>query len=404
MTLDPLPRPARRRWRLPAMTVLALALAGGAYTMLRPQAAPAAAAPKAEKPTVFELAATDVAAVAARPLAVQLPLSGSLMPVSQATVKSKVSGVVEESSLREGMAVAAGQVLARIDQADLRARMTQQQAMLDEAQARLSMARKNENNSRALLSQKYISQTAYDTNANAVDLAQASVKAASAQVELARIALADSTIRAPMGGIVSKRHVQAGEKVSPDMPVYTIVSLDELTLEAQVPTSDIPRIKVGQEVAFRVDGFAGRAFAGKVARINPTTEAGSRAMLVYVAVPNGDGALRGGMFAKGSIVTERTAALPQVPMTALRKAHGVETGPDVVYKVKDGKIVEQPVTLGLRNEDEGMAAVTAGLDQGEHVIVSRLDGVKPGASVKLPAANALTTAGGAKPAVKPPQG
>lgn len=401
MTPDPLPLApsSRRRWRKPAIAIVVLAIAGGAYTVLRPQPAPAAAVPQATaKPVVYELAATDVAAIAARPLAVQLPLSGSLMPVSQATVKSKVSGVVEESALREGMTVAAGQVLARIDQADLRARMTQQQAMLDEAQARLAMAQKNENNSRALLAQKYISQTAYDTNANAVDLARASVKAASAQVELARIALADSTIRAPMTGIVSKRHVQAGEKVAPDMPVYTIVSLAELTLEAQVPTSDIPRVKTGQEVTFRVDGFAGRTFAGKVARINPTTEAGSRAMLVYITVPNDDGALRGGMFAKGSIVTQRTAALPQVPVAALHE----ENGRNVVYKVAGGKVVAQPVTLGLRNEDEGLAAVTEGLAHGEHVIVSKLEGVKPGASVRLPAPGAL--AQDAKPAVQAPQG
>lgn len=399
MTTDALPIISRRRWRKPAIAIAALIVASGAYTMLRPQSAPppAAAASQPDKPVVYELAATDVVAVAEKPLAVQLPLSGSLVPVSQATVKSKVSGVVQDSSLREGMAVSAGQVLARIDQADPRARMTQQQAMLDEAQARLAMAQKNENNSRALLAQKYISQTAYDTNANAVDLARASVKAASAQLELARIALADSVIRAPMDGIVSKRHVQAGEKVAPDMPVYTIVSLAELTLEAQVPTSDIPRIKVGQDVAFRVDGFSGRAFAGKVARVNPTTEAGSRAMLVYITVPNADGALRGGMFAKGSIVTERTAALPQVPVAAVHEQNGRAT----VYKISNGKVVAQPVTLGLRNDDEGMAAVTEGLAHGEQVIVSKLDAVKPGASVKLPA---LTTAQDDKPAVKPPQG
>ena len=399
MTTDALPIISRRRWRKPAIAIAALIVAGGAYTVLRPQSAPApaAAASQPAKPVVYELAATDVVAVAEKPLAVQLPLSGSLVPVSQATVKSKVSGVVQESGLREGMPVSAGQVLARIDQADPRARMTQQQAMLDEAQARLAMAQKNENNSRALLAQKYISQTAYDTNANAVDLARASVKAASAQLELARIALADSVIRAPMDGIVSKRQVQAGEKVAPDMPVYTIVSLAELTLEAQVPTSDIPRIKVGQDVAFRVDGFTGRTFAGKVARVNPTTEAGSRAMLVYITVPNDDGALRGGMFAKGSIVTERTAALPQVPVAAVHEQNGHAT----VYKISNGKVVAQPVTLGLRNEDEGMAAVTEGLAHGEHVIVSKLDAVKPGASVKLPA---LTTAQDNKPAVKPPQG
>jgi RND family efflux transporter MFP subunit len=292
--------------------------------------------------------------------------------------------VVEATTVQEGTAVSAGQVLARIDQADLRARLQQQQAMLDEAQAKLAMATKNETNSGALLKQKYISQNAYDSTQNSVDLARANVKSAAAMVEIARIALNDGVIRAPISGVVSKRHVQAGEKLSPDMPVYSIVSLDQLTLEAQVPASEIPRVKVGQDVKFKVDGFQKREFAGKVARINPTTEAGSRAMLVYISVQNDDGALRGGMFAKGSIVTDRSAVMPIVPLTALR----TDKGQQVVYKIEQDKVVAQPVRLGLRNEDEGYAEVTEGLDKGANVIVSKLDTVKPGSQVKLPAAAA----------------
>jgi RND family efflux transporter MFP subunit len=342
---------------------------------------------------VLELASADVAPIAARQLSVGLPLSGSLIPVSQATIKSKVSGQVQEAALREGVSVQEGQVLARIDQADLKARLQQQQAMLDEAQAKLAMAEKNEYNAKALLTQQFISQTSFDTTANAVELARANVKSASAMVELARIALNDSVIRAPIGGIISKRHVQAGDKVAPDMPVYTIVGLQELTLEAQVPTTDIPRVKVGQEVSFHVDGFAKREFRGKVARINPTTEAGSRAMLVYVTVANGDGALRGGMFAKGSITTEKGHQAPVLPLAALRE----EAGKQVVYAVADGVVVSQPVKLGLRSDDEGVVEVAEGLDAGALVLVAKLEGVKPGAKVKLPAGMAP----GAQPAAKP---
>jgi RND family efflux transporter MFP subunit len=381
---------AAKRWRAPAAILVVLALAGGGWTVMQAKSkAPAAAsaAPAADKkpkgPEVYELAAADVAAIDARALSLSLPLSGSLAPISQATIKSKVSGEVREAAVREGMAVTQGQVLARLDQADLQARLTQQQAMLDEAQAKLALASRNHANSQALLKQNYISSTSYDTTANGVELARANVKSASAMVELARIALNDSVIRAPMSGVVSKRHVQAGEKVAPDMPVYTIVNLSELTLEAQVPTAEIPRVKAGQDVAFRVDGFSAhgrqREFHGKVARINPTAEPGSRAMLVYISVENKDGALLGGMFAKGNIVTERSAVMPLVPVDALR----TDNGRQVVYKVDNGKVVAQPVTLGLRNEDSGYAEVTEGLQAGAQVIVAKLDAVKPGARVKL---------------------
>lgn len=386
-TLPPQTQPTvrTRRWRTPAAILIVVALAGGGWTVLRskPEAAPAPAAAAKEKKDIFELSSGDVAAVSSRSLAVSLPLSGSLAPLSSATIKSKVSGVVEATTLQEGMAVHAGQVLARVDQADLRARLQQQQAMLDEAQARLALATKNETNSQALLKQKYISQNAYDSTQNSVDLARASVKSASAMVELARIALNDGVIKAPIDGVVSKRHVQAGEKLALDMPVYSIVNLAEMILEAQVPASEIPRIKVGQDVKFRVEGYALRDFHGKVARINPATEAGSRAMLVYIAVPNGDNALRAGMFAKGSIVTDRSAVAPIVPLAAVRSD---KDGKHLVYKVEQGKLVAQPVKIGLRNEDEGYAEVTEGLQQGANVIVSRLDNLKPGAAVKLPAA------------------
>ena len=375
-----IPLSTKRRWRTPAIALaLAVAVAGGWYAFQGKPAAPAPA-PKAEaKPTVFELAHSDVVTVESRELARRLPLSGSLAPLAQATVKSKVSGVVLETGLREGMNVSAGQVIARLDDADARARVAQYAAALKEANARLALATKNEANSQALLKQNYISQNSFDTTRNSVELAQAAVDAARAQLDLARIALNDTVIRAPLSGVVSKRFVQAGEKLSPDSPVMAIVDLQHLTLDAQVPASDIPRIQVGQDVHFRVDGFDARDFSGKVARINPATEAGSRAMLVYISVANNDGALRAGMFAKGQITTDKSEARPVVPLAALRK----DGGRDVVYRVADGKVVAQPVQLGMRNEDEGMAEVTHGIDAGAVLLNVPLDGVKPGAQVKL---------------------
>jgi RND family efflux transporter MFP subunit len=383
--MDTTPTP-RRPWRFGAIALAVAALAGGGWAVMHgskpAQASVAPAAPP--QPPAYELSQGDLSEIAAGELRVKLPLSGSLAPLTQATVKSKVSGVVLETTVREGMNVTTGQVIARLDAADARARVAQQQAALNEASARLAMAKKNNTNSAALLKQNYISQNSFDTTQNVVDLAQAAIDAAKAQLDLARIALNDTVIKAPLSGVVSKRHVQAGEKLAPDMPVFSIVNLRELTLEAQVPASDIPRIQVGQEATFRVDGFDGRSFSGKVARINPTTETGSRAMLVYINVDNADGALRGGMFAKGSITTEKSAASALVPLGALRK----EGGRDVVYRIDNNKVVAQPVRLGLRNEDEGMVEVLDGLAPGSTVVAVKLDGIKPGSKVKLPAPSA----------------
>ena len=374
----------RRRARVIALSLLAVALAGaGAYALTHRAAAPAQAstpAPAAAAEPVHELSVRDIARIEARPLAVTLPVTGSLMPLAQATVKSKVSGIVLSTAVQEGMDVRAGQVIAQLDPAEARARVAQQQAMLADAQARLALAKKNLSNSASLLKQNFIAQNAYDTSANAVDLAQAAVDSARAQLDLARIALADTTIHAPLSGVVSRRHAQAGEKLSPDSPVFSIVDLKHLTLDAQVPASDIPRIQVGQDVQFKVDGFDGRNFTGKVARINPATETGSRAMIVYVDVANPDGVLRAGMFAKGTIVTDKSNAHPLLPLGAVRK----DNGRDVVYRIADGKVVAQPVKLGLRNQDEGVVEALEGVDAGMTVLAVPLDGIKPGSKVKLP--------------------
>jgi RND family efflux transporter MFP subunit len=388
------PTPPRRRTKVVALTLLAVALAGaGAYALTHRGAAPAqAAAAAAAKEPVHELSVRDIARIEARPLAVTLPVTGSLMPLSQATVKSKVSGIVLSTAVQEGMDVKAGQVIAQLDPAEARARVAQQQALLAEARARLALAKKNMSNSASLLKQNFIAQNAYDTSANAVDLAQAAVDSARAQLDLARIALADTTIHSPLSGVVSRRLAQAGEKLAPDSPVFTIVDLKHLTLDAQVPASDIPRVQVGQDVQFRVDGFDGRNFTGKVARINPATETGSRAMIVYVDVANPDGLLRAGMFAKGAIVTEKSAPHPLLPIGAVRQ----DNGRDVVYRVDDGKVVVQPVKLGLRNQDAGLVEALDGAAPGMTVLAVPLDGVKPGSLVKLPDASTADAAALAK--------
>jgi membrane fusion protein (multidrug efflux system) len=198
-------------------------------------------------------------------------------------------------------------------------------------------------------------------------------------------------IRAPLSGVVSKRHAQAGEKLAPDSPVFSIVDLQHLTLDAQVPASDIPRIKAGQEVDFKVDGFGERGFSGKVVRINPATEAGSRAMLVYIGVDNPDGLLRAGMFAKGTVVTEKSAARPLLPVGAVRQEYGMV----VVSRVAGGPVAALPVNLGLRTHAAGVGAARAGIDAGATVLAVPLDGLKDGVRVKLPVA--ATAADEAKP-------
>lgn len=373
----------RIQWRTPVVTVVALAICSGLWMFYSSKMTAQASTnekKQADKEVVYELAAADIASAELKELSAQLPISGSLVPDSQVTVRAKVIAEVADASLQEGMAVQKGQIIARFTAADLHARLTTQEAAVDEAQARLALAQKNRLSNETLLKQNYISQNAYDTTHNGLELAQASLKSALSQKQVAQLALADTQVRSPLDGYISKRHVQAGEKVSPDTALYSIVNLSHMTLEAQVPASEIPRVRTGQKVAFQVDGFGKREFVGKVARINPATETGSRSMMVYIAVDNADAALRGGMFAKGSLVLEKSAPATTVPLTAVRQVNGA----DVVYQIINDQVKMQTVKLGLRSEDEGKVQIVQGLDAGAVLISSRLDGVKSGSKVKMP--------------------
>ena len=191
----------------------------------------------------------------------------------------------------------AGQLLVRVDTADLEARLIERQGQLESAKAQLALAEKTLSTNQKLLKQNFISQNAFDSSESNMNVTRGSVMSAEAQVRLAQNALKDAVATAPLTGIVAKRHVQPGEKVAFDTPLVTVVDLKDIELQAMVPAIDIPELKPGMTVELAVDGFGERKFTGRIERINPSTEPGTRAILVFVGVPNPNNELRGGMFA-----------------------------------------------------------------------------------------------------------
>ncbi len=325
----------------------------------------------------FELAPADVAVVEQRALSRSLPLSGSLTPLVQATVKSRVSGDVLEVLVREGQTVGKGEVLARIDIRNLGAQYDAQRAALEKARADLALARTNRDTSAKMLEQKFISQNAYDSAQSAYDAAAASVRVAEAQARLAQIGLDDAVVRAPIAGVVSQRLAQPGEKVSPDSPLLAIVDLGHLELEAPAPASEIPAVRIGQAASFKVGGYGERLFAARVERINPATDAGTRSIKLYLSVDNADGALRGGMFAQGELVLDQSAPSPTVPTSAIRSDSGV----NYVLAVDQGKLVRRTVTLGLRTDDNSFVEVRDGVALGTQVLAAKIDTLNDGSTI-----------------------
>ena len=326
-------------------------------------------------PVALEFAAADLASVEPAALTRWLPLSGTLQPVDQTTVKSKVSGEIRQVTVREGQAVKTGHVIVRFDTADLDAKLTDRIGALEAGRAQLALAEKTRAQNQLLLKQNFISQTAYDSAESNLSVSQGTLKSIEAQAQLAKNALRDAVVLAPLSGTVAKRHVQPGEKVSFDAPLVTIVDLTEMELQAMVPANDIPELSLGMKVALAIDGFGDRRFTGTIERINPTTEAGTRAILVYIHIPNPDAALRGGMFGTGRVTLAAGAPVPTLPAVAVH----VEAGQNFVWTIENGKLARRIVTVGRRDDTAGRVEIKTSLPAGTRILAAPFDNLKVGA-------------------------
>ena len=369
-----------RRLLLPLL--LAGALVGGgavwkARTTGEAAAVPAQAPlPPSERPV--ELAAIEVTRATPRALTEAVRLSGSVQPLEQSLVKSEVAARLIEVPVREGQAVRKGDVLARFDTVELAAKLNEKLSNLEGAKAQLVLAEKTRAKNLALRQKDIVSETNMDQAQSTFRFQQATVSALEAQVELGRKALRDATVLSPIDGTVAERAVNPGEMLAVNTKMFSVVDLSRVEVEATVPADDVARLKPGQTVRLRVEGFGDRDFVGRIARINPMARAGTRAIPVYVSLDNADGSLRGGMFAAGDAVVAQVDHAFALPPAAIRRdAEG-----DFVLVVAGGRVERRKVqTLGTWSR--GDLVQVGGLKDGDVVVTAPLPGLAAGRAVTV---------------------
>ncbi|TMG88313.1 MAG: efflux RND transporter periplasmic adaptor subunit [Betaproteobacteria bacterium] len=344
----------RRRTLVVLAVFLILGVLAGSVALRANRTAADAPGGSRSPPVALEFAAADLAYVEPKALTRWLPLSGTLQPVDQTTVKAKVSGEIRQVAVREGEAVKAGQVIARFDTADLEAKLTDRIGALESSRAQLAMAEKTRAQNQQLLKQKFISQNAYDSAESNLSVSQGTLKSNEAQAQLARNALRDAIVTAPLSGIVAKRHVQPGEKVSFDAPLVTVVDLAQMELRAMVPANDIPELVVGMKVD-----------------LNP------------------DAALRGGMFGTGKVTLAAGAPVPTLPAIAVR----TEAGQNFVWTIEKGKLARRIVTVGRRDDTVGRVEIKTSLPPDAPILAAPFDNLKAGAPALVRAPSAPKSAG-----------
>lgn len=370
----------RSHYRWLGLGLLLLLIAFGVVRALaarKSQQEAVAQAAVAKVQTVVELAPSDVVQAQTRELAQGLPISGSLKAANSAFVKARAAGELQGLTVREGDAVKAGQVVARVDATEYGARVRQAQQQADAAQAQIDIAQRQWASNKALVDQGFISRNALDTSLNNLAAAQANHKAALAGVEVARKTLDDTVLRAPISGVVAQRLAQPGERVGVDTKVIEIVDLSRLELEATLSAADSVQVRVGQDAVLQIEGSS-RPVSAKVARINPTAQVGSRSVLAYLALGDAAG-LRQGLFAQGTLGTGRTSALA-VPVSAVR----TDKPAPYVQVVESNQVAHKSVEPGVRGE-AGMEAMVAvkGVAPGALVILGNIGPLREGTAVKF---------------------
>lgn len=370
--------------------LLGLVIAGIGLGVLRSlktrkaQQAAVAEATAAKAQTQVELAETDIVKAAQLELGVGVPLTGALKAANFAVLKARVAGELQGMTVREGDNVKAGQVLAHIETVEYEARVNQAKRQADAAKAQIDIAQRQYDNNKALVDQGFISKTALDTSLATLESAQASYKAAQASVDVARKSLDDTVLRSPLSGTVSQRLSQPGERVGIDARILEIVDLSRLELEASISAADAVAVRVGQTAQLQIEGMAstGRQtrVSARVARINPSTQAGSRSVLVYLSIDKPEG-LRQGLYAEGKLGTGRATGLT-VPVSAVR----TDKPSPYVQVVSNDQVQHKPVTLGVRGEAAGQSdlfVVVEGVADGESVLAGSVGPLREGTAIKL---------------------
>lgn len=338
------------------VAVMGIAVASGAaYVYQRPSTkAPGASAAAPTSAPADGPASVEVAVAAPMRLQDETRTVGSLRARQGVVLRPETSGRIEKLGFADGARVRRGQLLVQLDD-------TLQRAQLAQAKAQASIARTNLQRNRDLAAQNFVSQSAVDQSAAALEVAEAQVALADAQLVRMRVL-------APFDGVAGIRLVNVGDYVKDGADLVNLDDVAAMYVDFRLPEGVLARLKAGQAVDVALDGLPGRAFKGRVEAFDSQLDANGRSLLVRASIPNADGVLRPGMFARARIVFSSRDDAVVVPEEALVP----QGGRQFVVKVVDGP--QGPETrrlearLGLRVP--GKVEIVQGVAAGDRVVVA----------------------------------
>lgn len=301
------------------------------------------------------------ATVEARDVTSTINTVGSLIAGESAAIHAEVSGQVLEVLFEEGKPVKKGDTLIKMDSSLIETEYAKAKAALDVAAATFQRDDK-------LKSGGFVAGQQWDVS-------RADYRAAQAAVSNAEILLTKSVIKAPFDGVAGLRSFSPGDYATAGQELTNVVSLDPLKLEFTAPEKDYATVKQGQKIIFLVDAFPDRKFSGEIYAIDPRINPENRNFTVKATIPNADGQLRPGMYARISIETQTRNDVPMLPEEAIMP-QGTDS---YVFTINGSKAQRKKITIGERQA--GLVEVRAGLKAGDKVITAGLMKLKDGSDV-----------------------
>lgn len=328
----------------------------------------------------LSLLQSDIETVELRDIGSTLHLTGTLIPRQSAQIRAKAGGVIAAQFFREGDTIRAGQVFARLDDTETRLQLAEKQASLDSQKAQLREAEDQLDNNQKLADQGFVSNAALIKARATYESAKAQVAVQQAQLAIARQALADRLIIAPFSGSVGEVQTQAGSKVSTDGPVFQLINLDIMDLQAEVTPDELSKLSIGQTATVEA---AGHTYEAKLVRISPGNLNSERSVSVFLEVKNPTHALKAGQFAQATLQTGRVHKGILVAQGAVRE----DQGNSIVYVLKNKTLEARKVKTGetttLQDKGPSQIEIVKGLSPGEQIVGVNLGPLATGVPVTL---------------------
>jgi len=306
-------------------------------------------------------------------------LSGTLQPQQSASILAETGGTVTTVNASEGQSVTRGSVLAIISDETAAATASGAQTAVQSAETAVTTARRELDRAQTLAAAGAVPRRDVDVARSQLATAQAQLAQARTQLATARERVGDQRVTASIAGTVSEKKVSTGTVVTPGAPLFTIVDLNTLQLEASVTAEALSAIQPGSMVDVEVRGYPNERFRGNVTRISPSVDPSTGQVKVFVSIGNQGRKLVGGLFAEGTVTTVARMGLI-VPISAIDDT----TSAAAVMRIDANNVVARvPVTLGVRNEAEGFIEVTSGVNEGDRILAGPARTIAAGTKVAV---------------------